>query len=102
MYALQVLEEREGAAVAAPENEIVEGIKLLAETEGIFTETAGGVVISGLKKLVESGVIARDELTVAFITGNGLKTQEVVQHFADPVHIKPTYESFETAMAGRL
>jgi len=101
-YALQVLEERHGTAIATPEEEVVEGIKLLAETEGIFTETAGGVVISAVKRLAESGAIGRDEVTVAFITGNGLKTQEVVQHLAEPVHIKPTYESFETAMAGRM
>ena len=101
VYALQTLAECNGAAVAAPEDEIVEGIRLLAETEGIFTETAGGVVISGLRKLARSGTIKRDEVTVAFITGNGLKTQEAVDHFADPVHIKPTYQSFEAAMADR-
>ena len=58
----------------ALEDEIVDGIKLLAETEGIFTETAGGVVISGLKRLVEDGTIGSDDLTVAYVTGNGLKT----------------------------
>ena len=101
-YALQVLEEQGGTATATPEDEVVEGIRLLAETEGIFTETAGGVVVSAVKRLAESGVIGRDEVTVAFITGNGLKTQEAVQHIAAPVNIKPTYESFETAMAGRM
>ena len=50
-------------------------MKLLAETEGIFTETAGGVVVSGLRYLAETGAIKRDELTVAYITGNGLKTR---------------------------
>ena len=101
VYALQTLAGQGGTAVAAPEDEIAEGIRLLAETEGIFTETAGGVVISGLRKLAESGPIKRDEVAVAFITGNGLKTQEVVSHLADPVRIKPTYESFESAMADR-
>ena len=101
-YAVQTLQETGGTAVAAPEDEIVEGIKLLAETEGIFTETAGGVVISGLRKLAESGAIKRDEVTVAFITGNGLKTQEVVSDIANPVNIKPTYSSFEENMAAHL
>ena len=95
-YALQTLEECGGRAVAAPEEEVVEGIRLLAETEGIFTETAGGVVISGLRKLAKSGAIKPDEVTVAYITGNGLKTQEVVDHVVDPVFIDPTYESFQS------
>ena len=100
-YALQVLEETDGTAAAAPEDEVVEGIRLLAETEGIFTETAGGVVISVLRKLARTGKIKPDEVTVAFITGNGLKTQEAVEHLVDPVFIRPTYESFQTAMAAR-
>ena len=100
-YALQTLAESNGTAVAAPEEEVVEGIKLLAETEGIFTETAGGVVISGLRRLVEKGIIKSDEVTVAYITGNGLKTQEVVEDVVQPVYTAPDYDSFETAMAGR-
>ena len=72
---------------------------MLAETEGIFTETAGGVVISALKHLAEDGVIKPDEVTVAFITGNGLKTQEAVEHLVNPVFTGPDYESFETAFA---
>ena len=97
-YALQTLGDCGGMAVAAPEEEVVEGIRLLAETEGIFTETAGGVVISGLRKLARMSVIKPDEVTVAYITGNGLKTQEVVEHFVDPLFIDPTYESFESVV----
>ena len=97
-YALQTLGDCGGMAVAAPEEEVVEGIRLLAETEGIFTETAGGVVISGLRKLARMSIIKPDEVTVAYITGNGLKTQEVVDHFVDPVFIDPTYESFESVV----
>ena len=100
-FALQVLEETGGTAVAAPEEQIAEGITLLAQTEGIFTETAGGVVISGLKRLVAKGIIKRDEVTIAYITGNGLKTLEVVEHVVDPVHTAPNYEAFQTAMADR-
>ena len=100
-YALRTLAETEGTAVAALEEEVVTGIKLLAETEGIFTETAGGVVISGLKRLVERGDIKSDEVTVAFITGNGLKTLEVVEDVPDPVYTAPNYEAFQAAMADR-
>ena len=97
-FALEALEETKGTAVATPEETVVDGIKLLAETEGIFTETAGGVVISGLKMLIERGVIKPDELTVAFITGNGLKTQEAVEDLVDPVFTAPDYDSFQTAL----
>jgi threonine synthase len=76
----------------------VEGIRLLAETEGIFTETAGGVVVSGLRKLVRQGKIKSDEVTVAYITGNGLKTQEVVEEVVDPVHTTPDYDSVQAAL----
>ena len=67
---------------------------MLAENEGIFTETAGGVVISGLKRLVERGAIKRDEVTVAYITGNGLKTLEAVEELVNPVYISPTMAAF--------
>ncbi len=97
-FSLQTLAATGGTAVAAPEDEIVEGIRLLAETEGIFTETAGGVVISGLRKLVKQGKIKSDEVTVAYITGNGLKTQEVVEALVDPVHTTPDYDSVQAAL----
>jgi threonine synthase len=100
-YSLQVLAETGGTADAVPEESVIEGIKLLAETEGIFTEPAGGVVISSLKRLAEKDVIGSDEVTVAFVTGNGLKTQEVMEHAVDTVLSGPDYESFQTAIAGR-
>ena len=98
IYALKTIQESKGSAVIAMENEIADSIKLLAETEGIFTETAGGVVISGLKRLVDEGRIKRDELTVAYITGNGLKTIEAVEDAVKPVFTKPNLEAFEEAM----
>ena len=100
-YSIKTIERSGGSAVAAPEDEVVEGIQLLAETEGIFTETAGGVVISGLRKLAKSGKIRPDDLTVAYITGNGLKTQEVVEPLIDPVFTSPAYDDFMTNMAAR-
>ena len=102
IYALRVLRASDGSAYAVPEPEIVAGIKLLAETEGIFTETAGGVVVSGLKNLAETGAIKPDELTVVYITGNGLKTQEAVEEVVNPLSIKPTMGSFEEAFRQRI
>ena len=102
IYALRVLKQSGGSACAVPEPEVVEGIKLLAETEGIFTETAGGVTVSALRNLAESGAIKPDELTVAYITGNGLKTQEAVEEVVDPLSIKPTMGSFEDALNQRI
>ena len=97
-YSLKTIKSSAGSAVIAPEDEVVEGIKILAENEGIFTETAGGVVISGLRKLAMSGQIKPDDVTVAYITGNGLKTQEVVEDLINPVYTSPEYEAFEDAM----
>jgi threonine synthase len=101
-YALKTMKDSNGGAVAISDDEVVEGIKLLAETEGIFAETAGGVVIGGLKQLAESGDVHPDEVTVAFITGAGLKTQEAVEPALRPaLTIEPTIEAFESAYAVR-
>ncbi len=101
-YALKVLAQTGGCGVAATDEEIVEGMKLLAESEGIFPETAGGVVIAGLKRLAAEGRIGRDELVVAFITGAGLKTQEpVLESLTPPLHVQPNVHSYEEAVARR-
>ena len=100
-YALRVLEASGGSAYAVPEEEVAQGIKDLAEMEGIFTEPAGGVVVASLKRLAQTGRIKPWETTVAFITGNGYKTQEVVEDVARPVLIKPTFASFEEALSVR-
>ena len=100
IYAIRTMTRSGGAAHGVEEEEVAEGMKLLAETEGIFTETAGGVVISALRALVKRGLIGRDELTVAFITGNGLKTQEVVADVAKPLTINPNMKEFEEALNG--
>ena len=101
VYALRTIKESHGSAVVVPEDQVVAGIKLLAETEGIFTETAGGVTISALEQLVRKGVIKKDDVTVAYVTGNGLKTQEAVNHLVRPLVIEPTVEAFQTALGGR-
>ncbi|MBI4344015.1 MAG: threonine synthase [Euryarchaeota archaeon] len=102
-YAVRVLKETGGTAGAVTDPEIIEGIKLLARTEGVFTETAGGVVVGTLKKLVEAGEIERDEKTVIYITGNGLKTQDVLLgHVPEPVKIRPDLKEVEKLLsAGR-
>ncbi|MCW5879609.1 MAG: threonine synthase [Anaerolineae bacterium] len=101
-YALRIFRETGGAAEVATDDEVIEGICLLAETEGIFAETAGGVTIAVLKKLAQSGRIAPDEVTVAYVTGNGLKTSIVLEgRLAEGLHIKPTLRSFEAALSER-
>lgn len=97
-YALRVARQSGGGACSATDEELVEGMKLLARTEGIYCEAAGGVVIACLKKLAAAGAIKKDELTVAFITGSGPKTFEVVADTVKPFHVKPTLESFEEAL----
>jgi threonine synthase len=97
-YALRVARQSGGAACAVTDEEIIQAMKLLAETEGIFAETAGGVVVAGLKKLAASGAIGKAELTVAVITGSGLKTPEVVADTVHPLVIQPTLESFEEVL----
>jgi threonine synthase len=77
-YAIETMRHTHGWAEDATDDEIVEGIKLLAETEGIFTETAGGATVAVTKKLIDQQRIPRDESVVVSITGNGLKTQEAV------------------------
>ncbi|HXF92205.1 MAG TPA: threonine synthase [Nitrospiraceae bacterium] len=95
-YALKATAESKGAMETVTDEEIVDGIKLLAQTEGIFAETAGGVTIGVLRKLVKQGVIKRSDVTVAYVTGNGLKTQEAVIDAVDrPVRIQPSLVSFE-------
>ncbi len=101
-YVLKALKESGGAGCAVSDDEVVEGIKLLAETEGIFAETAAGVVISSLKRLVATGRIKSDELTVAYVTASGLKTQEaVIDRLSPRLVIQPTVNSFEQALKAR-
>ena len=95
-YALKATAESGGAMDSVTDEEIVEGMMLLAQTEGVFAETAGGVTIGVLKKLVKQGVIKRTDTTVALITGNGLKTQEAVMHAVGrPTRISPSLAQFQ-------
>ncbi|NOY78707.1 MAG: threonine synthase [Calditrichaeota bacterium] len=98
-YAVETIRRSGGRADDVSDEEIVEGIQLLAETEGIFTETAGGVTIGVLKKLVEEKHIHPDEVTVAAITGQGLKTVEVLSEttYSIPI-INADYDDFEKVL----
>ena len=101
-YTLKIMQETNGAGASVSDAEVVEGIKLLAESEGIFAETAGGVTIAGLRQLVANGHVQPDELVVACITGGGLKTQEAVANAVpDALNIRATVESFEAALLER-
>ncbi len=100
--ALKIVRESGGGACAVTDEEIIAGMKLLAQTEGIFAEAAGGVVIAGLKNLAVSGVIKRNELTVAFITAAGPKTQETVSDIVQPFTVQPSLESFEEVLGARV
>ena len=98
-YALDVIRRTGGACGSVTDAEIIEGIKLLARTEGIFAETAGGVTIATLAKLAAEGVIRPDERTVAIVSGHGLKTVEALTGHVGPSHtIAPTLDAFDLAL----
>lgn len=95
-FASQLIRDTGGWSEDVDDDAIVDGMRLLAETEGIWAETAGGVTVAVAQKLIEQGKIDRDGSTVLCITGNGLKTQEaLLGKIAKPVVIKPTLAEFE-------
>jgi threonine synthase len=99
-YALKVMKETGGAADDVTDEEIREGIRMLAECEGIFTETAGGVTVGVAKKLIASGRIPHNDSVVLCITGNGLKTLDAVNgHLGQPREIRPSLREFEALVA---
>ena len=94
-YALQSVRQTGGAIEAVSDDEVVAGIRLLARTEGIFTETAGGVTIATLARLAARGIARRDEVVVAYITGSGLKTIEALGDTVGPsATIAPSLDAF--------
>jgi threonine synthase len=99
VYALDVVRASGGALASVTDQEIVDGIRLLARTEGIFAETAGGVTIATLAKLAATGVVRRDERVVAYVTGIGLKTLDAVAPVCGPTAtIAPTLEAFNSSI----
>jgi len=100
IYALKAIRESGGLAESATDQEIIEAIKLLAKTEGIFAEPAGGVAVAALKKLVEAGKISADEEVVCCITGSGFKASEtLIENVAKPIVIEPNLEALEKILS---
>ena len=99
-YAVNVIKATGGGSEDATDEEIIAGIRLLAETEGIFAETAGGVTVACAKKLIASGKIPANESVVLCITGHGLKTAEAVApHLPAPRLINPSLREFDACIA---
>jgi threonine synthase len=94
-YALELARSTGGSIDSVTDDEIRAGIRLLAETTGVFTETAGGVTVAVLSKLAERGEIAKDERTVVYITGEGLKTLDAARESFRMTTIEPTLDDFE-------
>ena len=99
-YALDLARRPGGSIDSVTDDEIRSGIKLLAETTGIFTETAGGVTVAVLLKLAERGDIDPGESVVAYITGEGLKTLDCVRGTFQTMEIEPTVAAFDAASEG--
>lgn len=99
-YAAETCRKSGGWAEDVTDEEVVEGIALLAQTEGIFTETAGGVTVGVTRKLISQGVIGKDASIVVCITGNGLKTQEAIMgKIGQTIPIQASLASLEEALA---
>jgi threonine synthase len=96
-YAVELARKTGGSIESVTDDEIRAGIKLLAETTGIFTETAGGVTTAVLAKLAEAGKLPRDERVVLYITGDGLKTIDCARGTFETTTIAPRYDEFEAA-----
>jgi threonine synthase len=96
-YALKEARGTSGSIVSVPEEAIVGGMRMLARTEGVFTETAGGVTVAALERLVRSGAIDREQETVALITGIGLKTLEALGDVGPTHEIPATLEAVDEA-----
>ena len=96
-YALDLARRSGGSIDSVTDDEIREGIRLLARTTGIFTETAGGVTVAVLSKLAGRGDIDPSERVVAYITGDGLKTIDCAKGTFETWEIEPTVTSFEQA-----
>jgi threonine synthase len=97
-YALDLARDTGGGVDSVTDDEIRAGIRLLAETTGVFTETAGGVTTAGLAKLAERGEISADERVVLYITGEGLKTLDATRELFEMHEIDPSLEDFERSV----
>jgi threonine synthase len=100
-YALNEVRSSGGAVVSVPEQSVAAGMLLLARTEGVFTETAGGVTIAALEQLVSRGAIATDQETVALITGIGLKTLDALGAVGPTHRVRASVEDVEKVLESR-
>jgi threonine synthase len=99
-YAIRSMTETGGSAEDCSDEEVIRGIRDLAEYAGIFSETAGGVTVACARKLIDTGKIPRNESIVLCITGHGLKTQEAIHgHVGEPRIINPSLREFEALIA---
>jgi threonine synthase len=97
-FALDAVRTTGGGFAAVTDDEVVEGMRLLARTEGIFAETAGGVTVATLQKLAADGVVRTDERVVIYVTGHGLKTLDAVAPVVGPTAtITPSLDAFHEA-----
>jgi threonine synthase len=94
-YALDLARRSGGSIDAVSDDEIRAGIRLLAETTGIFTETAGGVTIATLAKLAREGWLDRDACTVAYVTGDGLKTPDAALAHVEPISVEADVDAVD-------
>ena len=101
-FAMKVARETRGHIEWCTEQEIREGISLLASTEGVFTETAGGVTIANLKRMVDQGIVEPGEEVVAYVTGNGYKTIEALEGYLEPTYnVAPDLDEFLAALGAQ-
>jgi threonine synthase len=101
-YALEEVRSSGGTIDSVPEPEVAEGMRLLARTEGLFTETAGGVTISALERMVRSGGITSEQEVVALITGIGLKTMDALGQIGATHQIRPSVEEVDAVLGGDI
>ncbi|MGH9027752.1 MAG: threonine synthase [Acidimicrobiia bacterium] len=102
-FALDAVRDSGGGFAAVTDDEVVEGIRLLARTEGIFTETAGGVTVATLQRLASEGIVRPDERVVIYITGLGLKTLDSIAPSARPTAtVTPSIDAFNEAFGPQL
>jgi threonine synthase len=100
VYAVQVARRTGGSVQAVSDDEIVDGIRLLASTTGIFTETAGGVTVAVLRNLAERGEIADSETVVVYITGDGLKTIDAIAPSVSTIPVPADVDAVDEALSG--
>ena len=100
---LNTVRETGGGGAMVEDDAIIDAIRLLAETEGIFTEAAGGTTLAALKVLLERGVIPRNESIVVAITGNGHKTSDIIRDRVEaPIQVGRSFDELDAVLKSHL